>query len=517
MTRMIRVSKAPTPSTRYAMQPERRTSVSSPRPRCCPAKIPCERAVLLLRLDLDGAIVWQKRLEGFSFNYPQFDPRAFAGPADLLAPVPDGGFFLGGYALGWARVVKIDANGAIQWNTPPLPPEGGWELRAIRTTPDGGVLVAGGQLGNGLARSWVARLDSNGAVQWQYRYAGASFSDPGFFATDLRVTPDGGALLAGVTDFGTIAAVRSTPTEPCDEHDSTPRFPERTPTATSCRHDRQWLGACHCGCARGPRVSEEDEAAAGRNNVLSLEIAGDNAERPGSVRWGRLHGGLQDEVVHGLEALADGGLLISAQSDSMGDYTEAWMLRVGADGRVADGCNADLGESILTAADIVLVRTGYTPAGTPEELRPAPITAVTTNVVVEQPADIVVARQCAGTANNNPPNANAPRLTVRQAGSLTGVVTSVPSGIVCGTLGGGVCSGEFARNSLVTLRVDTGSVARSPPGERAARRSAACSATRARCGSMPTRRSTCSSVKARRHRRRRTRSMYCSQEPEPAA
>ncbi len=192
--------------------------------------------------------------------------------------------------------------------------------------------------------------------------------------------------------------------------------------------------------------------------MLTLEIAGDSAARPGSVRWGRLHGGLQDEVVHGLEALADGGLLISAQSDSMGEFTEAWMLRVGADGRIADGCNADLGESILTAADIALARIAYTPAGTPDELRPAPITAVTTNVIVEQPANVVVARQCSGTANNNPPNANAPRLTVRQAGSLTGVVTSVPSGIVCGTLGGGVCSGEFARNSLVTLRVDRGSV-----------------------------------------------------------
>ena len=425
-------------------------------------KDPAERAVLLLRLDLDGAIVWQKRLEGFSFNYPQFDAGAFAGPADLLAPAPDGGFFLGGYALGWARVVKIDANGAIQWNTPPLPPEGGWQVRAIRTTPDGGVLVAGGQLGTDLARSWAARLDSTGAVQWQYRYdrESSSSSNLGFFATDLRVTADGGALLAGVTDFGTIAAVR------IDADGTLGRARQYATVSRTDANSNVRVATTANGWAlatavvrAGPRVSEEDEAAAGRNNVLPLEIAGDNAERPGSVRWGRLHGGLHDEVVHGLEALADGGLLISAQSDSMGDFTEAWMLRVGADGRVADGCNADLGESILTAADLVVVRTGYTPGGTPEELRPAPITAVTTDVIVEQPADIVVARQCAGTANNNPPNANAPRLTVRQAGSLTGVVTSVPSGIVCGTAGGGVCSGEFARNSLVTLRVDTGSVA----------------------------------------------------------
>ena len=49
-------------------------------------------------------------------------------------------------------------------------------------------------------------------------------------------------------------------------------------------------------------------------------------------------------------------------------------------------------------------------------------------------------------------------LTVRQAGALSGVVTSTPSGITCGTAGGGVCSAAFARNTLATLRADIGSV-----------------------------------------------------------
>ena len=214
-------------------------------------KDPVERAVLLLRLDLDGAIVWQKRLEGFSFNYPERDTRAFAGPVDLLAPAPDGGFFLGGYALGWGRVVKIDANGAIQWSTPPLSPDAGWQLRAIRTTPDGGVLVTGGQLGSDLARSWVARLDSNGAVQWQYRYDRESFFRPGLFcdrsACDCRwrraargrhgIRHDCGRTDRRRWNLATIATVRH-------------GFPNGRQQQCACRHDRQWLGACHCGCAR---------------------------------------------------------------------------------------------------------------------------------------------------------------------------------------------------------------------------------------------------------------------------
>jgi hypothetical protein len=52
-------------------------------------------------------------------------------------------------------------------------------------------------------------------------------------------------------------------------------------------------------------------------------------------------------------------------------------------------------------------------------------------------------------------------LTVRPVGAAAGVVTSTPSGIVCGTAdGGGVCSAQFLDSSVVTLRVDTGSISR---------------------------------------------------------
>jgi len=400
----------------------------------------------LLRLDTDGGIVWQKRFDNLYLRDRDDD---FGDSRDLLRASTDGGLLIGGYtAERHQRVIKLDSDGRITWSTRALEPKTrGGPLRALRAAADGSVYTAG----NNDGAPWVARLDERGAVQWHFRYA---HSIDNLGVSDLRTTADGGSLIAGAA--GNV---------------NDPEDPEAK-AAAAIRLDADgrvvWANSYPLGRStvrRNVRVapaadggfvmaSSVESGSPGLLNLQLVKIDGD-----GAVQWSQRYGGLYEEAVHGLEATGDGGFIVSAQSDSLGDYTEAWVLRVGPDGRIAEGCNADLGRGGVVARPLSLTRQTYALPDSAEATAPPLITPVDTDVVAREPSDVVVARQCAGTAGNNSGAPTNPHtLTVRQAGPLTGVVSSTPSGIVCGTGASGACSAAYAEGSLVSLRVDIGSV-----------------------------------------------------------
>jgi hypothetical protein len=167
----------------------------------------------------------------------------------------------------------------------------------------------------------------------------------------------------------------------------------------------------------------------------------------------------------------DGGFLVSATSDSLGQPTinndrltnEAWLLRMGPDGRVAAGCNAFLAEfsgQILTFRDLqppegsaaVLGGAGPRPNG-------FTVSGPGSELAIGSPP-VVQARQCAGiaaTSNTPVPEASLSTLTVNQAGSIDGLVSSSPAGIFCGGAGTQACSRDFNTGSTAFLTVDDSS------------------------------------------------------------
>jgi outer membrane protein assembly factor BamB len=423
------------------------------------------RAAWLLRLDGAGSIVWQKRLEGFRI----LDPSAeFGDAASTLATSADGGIVLGGHDdRGYQRVIKLDAGGNVLWSTRAL--EFGRQLRALRTLADGSTLVAGDDFhpdnAGAASTAWVARIDANGAVSWQQRYTALGAAAPtvlgivGLTASDLRITADGGTLLAGRLKSRYVTG-RATDEAALIRLDAEGRvlWSKSYPLAQSFVTPNVRLAPA----ADGGFVfaaSVQDSVERERTGRLNVQLV--KTDAASAVVWSQRYGALYEEVVHGLEATADGGFVVSAQSDSLGEYSEAWLLRVGADGRIAEGCNADRGRGGVVARELPLTRAAYALPDAADAVAPAAITPVDTAVVARESADVVVARQCVGRASDlNGPPTPARTLTLRQAGMLTGVVTSTPSGIVCGTAGGGVCAAAFAEGSLVTLRVDLASLSR---------------------------------------------------------
>ena len=152
-----------------------------------------------LKLKADGTIAWQKTYGG---NYQDFDDA-------YIRQTTDGGYVLVGttdfsgtsYDF-W--VLKLDVNGSIIWQKT----YGGSSTDSAslvlesfdQGTPDGYV-VAGHtySFGAGSWDIWVIRLDSSGNIVWEKAYGGSSAD----YIYDIRQTADGGYVAtAGTYSLG---------------------------------------------------------------------------------------------------------------------------------------------------------------------------------------------------------------------------------------------------------------------------------------------------------------------------
>jgi len=148
------------------------------------------QGVTVVKVDGEGAVQWQKRYTL---------PGGGSGPGGIQQ-TSDGGFVLansgnlGNPVTGGIVVYRLDAVGDLLWQAgfdgPAL--DG---VFSIAQTPDGGYIV-GGQtesFGAGSQDLWVLRLDPTGGLVWQKRYGGPETN----LARGVLPTPDGGFVAGG--------------------------------------------------------------------------------------------------------------------------------------------------------------------------------------------------------------------------------------------------------------------------------------------------------------------------------
>ncbi|MCI0557940.1 MAG: Ig-like domain-containing protein [Nitrososphaera sp.] len=145
--------------------------------------------IMVLRLDSDGDIVWQKRYGGAKFEEPSTILRAPGGYIVLEQSTS-----FSSNTDGW--VFKLDPGGNMIWQKR----HGGGsfdELSAARMTPDGGFIAAGETKSFGAVNEdfWVVKFDSGGSIMWQKRYGGADIDE----AEGIALTPEGGFIVVGTT------------------------------------------------------------------------------------------------------------------------------------------------------------------------------------------------------------------------------------------------------------------------------------------------------------------------------
>lgn len=157
--------------------------------------------VWVLKLSAAGDIEWEKSFGG-SAGEAAFDIRQtldtgyiFVGStASANGHVTEN---KGGYDM-W--VVKLSKTGSLQWQHT-YGGSANENLMSVLQTADGGYIVAGDTYSSdgditgshGYEDYWVAKLSATGNIEWKRCYGGGNAD----YAQSIRTTPDGGYIVAG--------------------------------------------------------------------------------------------------------------------------------------------------------------------------------------------------------------------------------------------------------------------------------------------------------------------------------
>jgi len=154
----------------------------------------------LVKTDAFGNPQWQKELGCFS----RLGQNTIGAS---IQQTTDGGYIVGGGENNYdncangpvqsAIVEKLDSNGNLSWSRIYPMGIGGDGISAIRQTPDGGYIAAGGVYGAGTTASGalVLKLDAQGNVRW-HSVLGPLGSTLAFFNA-IQPTSDGGYVTTG--------------------------------------------------------------------------------------------------------------------------------------------------------------------------------------------------------------------------------------------------------------------------------------------------------------------------------
>jgi len=149
--------------------------------------------VYVVKLDANGNLQWTKTIGG---------PKRDWGSS--LIQTSDGGYAIAGLTTSFGAgeadvyVVKLDAKGNLQW-TKTIGGKGVEGGKSLIQTSDGGYAITGetDSFGAGGWDVYVVKLDANGNLQWTKTIGGEN-DDRGF---SIIQTPDGGYAIAGTTNF----------------------------------------------------------------------------------------------------------------------------------------------------------------------------------------------------------------------------------------------------------------------------------------------------------------------------
>lgn len=154
------------------------------------ATAPGDRGALLIKFDADGEEVWRQQYrKGLAFT-----------PWDVIATSDNGYAIVGHIELDSSHprrrdvyILKLDENGDIQWDfqgQDSIENEGYRVGRGIVETQDGGYAVVGSAREGDEGELFLAKLDSGGALAWNYSADGAQ-------GYDLAEAPDGSIVAVG--------------------------------------------------------------------------------------------------------------------------------------------------------------------------------------------------------------------------------------------------------------------------------------------------------------------------------
>jgi len=274
-----------------------------------------------------------------------------------LIQTSDGSYVIAGFTRSFGAgeadvyVVKLDANGNLQWTTTIGGPEIEEGVSLIQTS-DGGYAIAGvtQSFGAGGYDVYVVKLDAKGNLQWTKAIGGPDY-DQGF---SLIQTSDGGYAIAGFTNSfgagsGDVYVVK------LDAHGNL----QWTKTIGG-KEDDKGYSLIQTSDGGYAITGYTKSFGAGGWDVYVVKL-----DANGNLQWTKTIGGPGNEIGFSLIQTSDGGYAITGPTYSFGaGGADVYVVKLNANGNLQwtttiGGKEEDVGFSLIQTSD-----GGYAIAGT---------------------------------------------------------------------------------------------------------------------------------------------------------
>ncbi len=331
----------------------------------------------IVKLDASGNIQWQRCLGGSSYDY-----------AISIRQTADGGYIVAGYTgsndgnvtgnhgISDFWVVKLDAAGAIQWQSC-LGGSSSEYANSIQQTADGGYILTGYTGSNngdvtgnhGGTDYWVVKLDASGAIQWQICLGGSSSDD----ARSIQQTADGGYIVAGYTN--------SNNGDVTGNHGNSDYWIVKLDASGNIQWQKCLGGSNNDSAFSMQQTADGGYIVAGFTQSNDGDVTGYHGsndgwivklDASGNIQWQRCLGGSGNDTPYSIRQTADGGYIVagftySNDGDVAGNHggADCWIVKLDASGniqwqRCLGGSGYDYAYSIQQTADGGYIVAGYT-------------------------------------------------------------------------------------------------------------------------------------------------------------
>ena len=269
----------------------------------------------LVRVNGDGNKLWEKTYGGSSWDY-----------LNSLVLTSDGGALLGGKTSSSGAggsdmyLVRVDEDGTKRWEKTYGGPYSD-SIYSLALTPDGGALLGGLTYSSGtdISDMYLVRVNGDGNKLWEKTYGGSENDS----IYSLAVTPDGGALLGGLT-YSSGAGGSDMFLVRVDEEGN--KLWEKTYGGPNLDAINSLVLTPDGGALLGGHSSASEL-------LIDFDMSLVRVDEAGNKLWEKTYGGSNLDVTNDLVLMPDGGALLGGKTNLNDDgKPDMSLVRVDGDG-----------------------------------------------------------------------------------------------------------------------------------------------------------------------------------------